>query len=627
MPQNAVKFRNYRRTIMKKLLAFILVLVMLTSIVTCFPMSVAAVTPTLLTGAEEPTKDTDGAYLISEPKHLLWMAQQHKPTMASGTTYGGTNQLAEGCSDNPLQGKVFKQMNDIDLGGCVLPSIGCANVPSEEFPNLHAKGKYSVFGGTYDGQGYAIKNGYVINQDPSENEFKPTSLGCAYYGTGLFGVISGATIKNVNLKNIDIYTDEETQISAVGLLVGIAAAPVTTEANADAVNNIINCTTDVGCNIIASNVGGGGATAARAQRWGGLVGTAYRTNITNCTNNANITVNRVANYAGGIVGQFLGGTVKDCINYGNITITEAATSKTVFNWRSWGGIVGVVPYNNTYEYDNTTVDNCLNKGNIKYDGTPVISFVSGGIVGGARKPRKVTITISNCANLGDIALNKEATIGYAEGAIMGGVQIYSSDITTYPINIVLENNTSVEMSLNNSNAASVAGNGTGTVVKSVNIGDSTVAFNLMNLNSSSADSVGEKSVTFTDCKIDNDIPKIDMLYACDIVLQKGTGENAGKYRFLASINGAEWNGAGFKLKVSNGEEPKQKEIPVTVAYESYTVDVASAEKPQVVTDASGRMYICLVVTGVTEGWTVEASAYVNDGTKSYYSADYSFTFK
>ena len=109
-----------------------------------------------------------------------------------------------------------------------------------------------MFGGNYDGQGFKISNGTVMEPTPADHTFD------ICYGSGLFGAIYGATIQNVKLDGITAVGG-----SVVGCLVGRAAVDgiaknpdgtsPTTQVPVD-FNKIINCSTTSTCSVQATYV-------------------------------------------------------------------------------------------------------------------------------------------------------------------------------------------------------------------------------------------------------------------------------------------------------------------------------------------------------------------------------------
>jgi len=109
---------------------------------------------------------------VSSAKDLVWLSTQ----VDIGNTF-------ENC--------IFKQIANIDFNGKFISPIGTEDRP---------------FKGTYDGQGYVIKNLSLINDD--------TAIGT---NVGLFGYTDGATIKNLTLVDGSV-----TGFDNVGAVVGYA---------------------------------------------------------------------------------------------------------------------------------------------------------------------------------------------------------------------------------------------------------------------------------------------------------------------------------------------------------------------------------------------------------------------
>ena len=194
----------------------------------------------------------------------------------------------------------------------------------------------AYFAGTFDGNGYEIRN---ININYSD------------YGVGLFGDIEyGGTVKNLGISgNI-------TGTNYVGGIVGASGY------YSDSKTTITNC---YNMATIKSNGSYSGGIEGLAnynsiisdcynignvignQYAGGIVGYFAGEKILNCYNTANIDVNKYS--AGGIVGVLFGNTeVLNCYNTGKISATDSA-----------GGIVGIYPNSSS-----NTVINCYNIGNI-----------------------------------------------------------------------------------------------------------------------------------------------------------------------------------------------------------------------------------------------------------------------
>ena len=230
---------------------------------------------------------------------------------------------------------------DVDISGKVWVPIA---YDSRE--NYGKEGYYLYFAGTFDGENHTV-NGL------SNQGFQPTVLRVDTYGTGsgvpeknnylygLFGILQGATVKNLNMTNVDIAT-EEILLDSVGAIAGFASGSVTIEnctvsgsiEGQDAVAGIIgriyiykeneqvlikNCTNNI--NIVTTGEKAAGILAFASVKSGGTLAGGYFV-IENCVNNGNI---KSTNYAGGIAVAEDSGSVRGknfkvsgCENTGNI---------------------------------------------------------------------------------------------------------------------------------------------------------------------------------------------------------------------------------------------------------------------------------------------------------------------
>lgn len=232
---------------------------------------------------------------------------------------------------------------DVDISGKVWVPIA---YDSRE--NYDREG-YLYFAGTFDGENHTV-NGL------SNQGFQPTVLRVDTYGTGsgapeknnylygFFGILQGATVKNLNMTNVNIAT-EEILLDSVGAIAGFASGSVTIEnctasgsiEGQDAVAGIIgriylkkvdqkaeirNCTSNI--NIVTVGQKAAGITAY--ARLDGPESEEKLIFITDCVNNGNI---QAAYYAAGIAtaedsGAICGKhfSVTNCSNTGNITATN-----------------------------------------------------------------------------------------------------------------------------------------------------------------------------------------------------------------------------------------------------------------------------------------------------------------
>jgi len=214
----------------------------------------------------EGTGTNEDPYLIANENNLLWLFE-------SETDWD----------------KSFVQTADIGASKTLTlnKSAGWPPIGNDAVP----------FTGNYDGNGYTI-DGLFINQPG------------AFYYLGLFGYISGATITNLGVINVDV-----TGGYCVGALVGSGSF-----------SSITNC-------YSTGNLNG--------NDWiGSLVGTIYYSTLTNCYSTANA---EGTNYVGGLVG----------VNEGSSTISNCYSKGSVNGVSNIGGLVGMV-YSSTIEFSYST---------------------------------------------------------------------------------------------------------------------------------------------------------------------------------------------------------------------------------------------------------------------------------
>ena len=212
---------------------------------------------------------------------------------------------------NSAWGSIFKQTADIDASSTSNWAAGAGFAPIGNFS--------TTFTGLYDGQGYKI-TGLFINRSTKYN--------------GLFGFVSGGTIKNVKLESVNITGGD----NYAGGLIGYLYIS----------SNATNC-----CST--GNVSG-------TFYVGGLIGYQDASSATNgCYSSGSVTGSE------GLVGGLMGGsgstsTTKNCYSTATVTGTNGAFSL--------GGLMGA---------ENSSADtNCYSTGVVT--GTSG-SFNIGGLIG------------------------------------------------------------------------------------------------------------------------------------------------------------------------------------------------------------------------------------------------------
>ena len=219
----------------------------------------------------------ENPYKISSAANLLWMAEMQ--LVKSGDAVVAPTSLV-----NPFEGKFFVQTCDINLNGKTLPSIGYY---------FESDGVGSVFGGNYNGDGYAIINGKIEN---------PLVGGVS---VGLFGETLGALITNLSVKNMIVRANKNT-----GILIGRANG-----------NDIIS-----GVKAEGSSYFTFGEDVTEKINIGSLVGSAYGIALTGSSASVDIIAPTKAANAGGLVGKLLG----ECLVYDCSSDSEISVSSDSF---------------------------------------------------------------------------------------------------------------------------------------------------------------------------------------------------------------------------------------------------------------------------------------------------------
>ena len=183
--------------------------------------------------------------------------------------------------NNNLEGK-YILMNDIDLSGVDWTAIGSKDNP---------------FTGEFNGNGFTISN-LTINETTIDS------------GVGLFGNISGATIKNVKIENASVTASETGTDNYVGILTGYAGG-----------GSIIEDVT-----IVNSTM------QANATHVGAVAGGAEDGTIINKVNVENVTIgsNNGVGAAGVIIGAGISVKITNSIiTNGNINISGGLASGNI----------------------------------------------------------------------------------------------------------------------------------------------------------------------------------------------------------------------------------------------------------------------------------------------------------
>ena len=291
------------------------------------------------------------------------------------------------------------------------------DLSSEQWKSIGTSSK--KFMGTFDGNGATVKG--LTDQG---------KFGCY----GLFGYISGATIKNLVFTDVNMTYNGSNRGAVAGHLYGtntIENVEVSGKvAGADYVGGIAGRPylndSNLGTLTISNCVNN--AVIEGSKKVGGIVGYARadvagttKAVVNNCKNNGEVS----GDYAGGIAGWAYNAELKDCSNTGKVTgkisaggivgntnqnsVVIKAVNSGVIEGDKAGGIIGVS------NSGGAIVSQSANTGKI----TGVQS--AGGIIGGTAAAGD---SIDNCYNGGDITAT-------GNGAIAAGIYGYNN--STSPI--------------------------------------------------------------------------------------------------------------------------------------------------------------------------------------------------
>ena len=235
----------------------------------------------------------------------------------------------------------------------------------------------AAFTGTFDGQGYVIRNLKIT----SERTY-----------VGLFGYVNDAIIMNVGLENTSLDVNSAHEIYAGGIC-GFASSV-----------SMTNC----------YNAGKVAMTSASnyVSSAGGILGFASLANgamaISDCYNLGAITVSSLSSAsAGGIIGYVSTSTepsssfslsVRGCYNAGDVSTASSATSSS-------GGIIGYA-----FSYTSAlSLTDCNNTGTIESASSSVNAVsTAGGIIGYSFSSRDASFEIARCNSTGDVNSAKYA---------------------------------------------------------------------------------------------------------------------------------------------------------------------------------------------------------------------------
>ncbi|MCL1873768.1 MAG: dockerin type I domain-containing protein [Clostridiales bacterium] len=289
---------------------------------------------------------------------------------------------------NDLSGS-YVLMNDLDL----------ADFKGGQWAPIGSNTSTDRFTGTFDGQGYLIKN--------------LTITGGANQYVGLFGYAGNATIKNVGLEGSNINISTTYGGGICGYIISDTvinncynAGPVSSGRYAGGICSYANSGTISNCYSTGEVL----ASSPSSYSWAGGICGFSSGSIVNCYNTGDITSYSsyapisnaiIYSYAGGICAEIDGEdtVISDCHNTGNI-YAYAFSSNEISPYA--GGICGAGRY--------VLISNCYNAGIVS---TPYGDGYAGGISGWL-----LDHSISNCYNSGDV-------FSANAGGIYGGAAIHA----------------------------------------------------------------------------------------------------------------------------------------------------------------------------------------------------------
>ena len=242
----------------------------------------------------------------------------------------------------------------------------------------------NAFEGTFDGNGYTISNLYINLPEEETGS-----------GVGLFGVAKNATIKGINVENVNIVGYE--------MVATIVGSPYT------------------GCKISDCHVTGNINIVAEWAYVAGVVGYGY-TKIENCSvvaNGTGVITSKTRNAVGGISAWLL----EDVSSINNCEVKNLSLT----GWANIGAITGFIHYSGVI--DGCSAENVvLTK--TREDGISTIGLASGGWNYNASKA--ITITNNTFKN---IELNGNYVASPSADILYGG-EYYANESS----NFVLDNN-------------------------------------------------------------------------------------------------------------------------------------------------------------------------------------------
>ncbi len=275
---------------------------------------------------------------------------------------------------NPMKGITVYLAADIDMAGKTTYPIGTTS--NSIFCSDLNTAPY--FGGTFDGQGYTIKN---LNLSFAKMSMNATAV------VGLFGITRGAVIRNTVLDQS--CTVAHTQRAVRGSYVGgiVAVASTGESGSCTVVENCYSAATVTSSEGNASGIVCYLLTASDTDRY----------QVVNCTSNGTVSAPTLV---AGIVATTnnAGFAVTNCRNLGMVVNTSESAANSI-------AAAGI--FANPDSKTPSVIEECVNEGKI-------VSITNlSGIVG---IDSRVSVSVTRCTNYGTLSLTLD---GGRMGAIYG----------------------------------------------------------------------------------------------------------------------------------------------------------------------------------------------------------------
>ena len=262
------------------------------------------------------------------------------------------------------------------------------------------------FLGTFDGGNHTLSDLVVTPKDGSS--------------TGLFGNVENATIKNVNIANVQVNVTATTQLYTGGL---VGYAKNTIIENCSVAGTISSVGQYVGG--IAAVVEGGKISKCRVVKdayiycadnhIGGITAlAAFDANISECTMEGQVICKRF--YVGGIVGRAQSAIIDKCLVSSDAYVQGGHNNETEKNGNVLKGIGGIIGIAETVAGNGTKLEvkNCACYSNVRGN------VYVGGLVGSVEALGTIPVSLSNSLFVGCLTVNYENNSNYSCSAGLVG---------------------------------------------------------------------------------------------------------------------------------------------------------------------------------------------------------------